>query len=77
MPPRAARMPNLKVAGEESAALASGRTIRNSVSDDCAARCRRLNDSARTCCIHKRSAPQLPVFRICSADQSASALFTA
>lgn len=74
MPPPAARTPSLSVAGDASAALASGRTITKSVSEDCAARCSRLRDSARTCCIQRITAPQLPVRKACSVDHSASAL---
>jgi hypothetical protein len=62
-------------AGDESCAAARGRTITKSVSDDCAAKCRRRSDEACAYCAQKMSAPQLPVRRICSADQSASAVF--
>ncbi len=64
-------------AGDESCAAAKGLTITKSVSDDCAARCRRRSDDAWAYCAQKMSALQLPARRICSADQSASAVFCA
>lgn len=74
-PSAAGRKASRNTAGEESWAAVSGRTMMKSVSDDCAARCRRRSDDDCAYCDHRISAPQLPARRICSADQRASEVF--
>lgn len=73
MPPGAGRSASRSGAGEESWAAAIGRSRKNSVSPHWAARCRRRSDSARMCCCHNSTAPQLPLRRICSAAHRLSA----
>ncbi len=76
-PSRSGRSASRKTAGDASCAAASGRTMKNSVSDDCAARWSRRSEDAWTYWDQKSRAPQLPARKICSADHNASAVFRA
>lgn len=76
-PSRSGRSASRKTAGDASCAAASGRTIKKSVSDDCAARCSRRSEDVWTYCDQNSNAPQLPARRICSADHKASAVLEA
>jgi hypothetical protein len=64
-----------KVAGEASCATLNGRMTTKSVSDDCAPKCRRRNDSGRTLGSQNSKAAIVPLRSTCSAVQSASAVF--
>jgi len=76
-PSRSGLSASLKTAGEASCADASGRTMKNNVSEACAARCSRRSDEVWTYCAQNSRAPQLPARRICSAAHNASAVFEA
>ena len=74
MPPAAGRSARRNGAGDASCAAASGRSMKNSVSPPCAARCRRRRLSLRTWLVQNSKAPQLPLRNTCSAAHSASAV---
>lgn len=74
MPCWAGRRPRRSGLGDASCAAASGRTIQNSMSVSCAARCRRRSDSVRAWVCQNSIAPQLPLRKTCSALHKASAV---
>lgn len=61
MPPAAGLSARRSGEGEASCADASGRSMKNSVSPLCAAKCRRRSVSLRAWVCHRSKAPQLPL----------------
>lgn len=77
MPPAFGRRLRRSGVGEASCPAATRHIMKNSVSLDCAARCKRHKLSLQICACHNRSAPQLPLRSTCSAAHSASAIRSA
>lgn len=77
MPPAAGRNARRNGAGDASAAALIGRTSQKNVSVVCAARLSRRSASSRILVCHSSTAPQLPLRKICSVDQRASAVLGA
>lgn len=76
-PPEAGRSATRSGAGDASAAHDMGRMSQHQVSVDWAARLSRRKLSLRIFVCQKMTAPQLPLRKICSVDQSASAVLDA